>query len=217
MKQIAGIWLPMGDTHFGEHLENSERVNGGGTYQLAKIRMALDLAPDRRGLALDVGAHVGLWSRILVREFKTVYAFEPMPTFAACFRRNVPTVLLREMAVGDWNGDVELVYTHDNTGNTHVRGNGETALTVKAPIVRLDDLGLPAVDLIKVDVEGFETAVIRGAEYLIKRDKPAVVVECKPNGNAERYGYGETEAVNLLRSWGMTLAGKKSGDYFLRF
>jgi hypothetical protein len=75
---VAGIHLPDSDTHFGPILEASERVDGKGTYQLAKLRRAVALV-QHKGHAVDVGAQVGLWTRVLAREFQFVTAFEPVP------------------------------------------------------------------------------------------------------------------------------------------
>src|SRR5688572_32728595 len=88
MKKIKGIWLPDGDTHFAAHLEAGPEHDGAGTYQFAKIDMAMKMVPtERRGMALDIGGHVGLWSRVLASCFRGVIAFEPVPHLAECFRR----------------------------------------------------------------------------------------------------------------------------------
>src|SRR5688572_22008568 len=90
---VNGIHLPAWDTHFAEHLKKAPLVDGMGTYQYPKIEAALDVisqrGPGGRGHAVDVGAHVGLWSRILATHFDAVTAFEPIPEFCDCFLLNV--------------------------------------------------------------------------------------------------------------------------------
>lgn len=222
MKFVRGIALPDGDTHFSQHLEAGPEFNGAGTYQFAKIQMALDLAPDRRGLAVDVGGHVGLWSRVLTEHYACVHAFEPLPSLQACFQVNASKAILHGLALGNQIGQVDIAVIGENSGNGHVVPAGAPSATAfRAQMTTLDlwtqtRVDAHPVDLLKLDVEGYETAVIQGARVTILRDRPAIVVECKP-GNAERYGFGETQAVNLLRSWGYEIAGKKSGDYFLRW
>jgi FkbM family methyltransferase len=219
MRIVKGISLPLGDTHFAEHLEKGPEFGGKGTYQFAKIQMALDLVePSKRSLALDVGGHIGLWSRVLAHHFARVIAFEPLPALAPHFRYNTAdceNVLLVEFAASDTDSELDIVTTADNSGNGHVAPAGGTGvLTYRASCIRIDSLNLRGVNLIKIDVEGWELAVLRGAMTTIQRDRPAIVVEQKPN-NAERYGVKRLAAVELLRSWGYAVIWEKSGDFGL--
>ena len=56
--------------------------------------------------------------------------------------------------------------------------------------------------------------MIEGAENTIKAHRPVMVVEQKPN-NAERYGRGRWDAVNVLKSWGMKEKAVISGDHIM--
>jgi len=213
---IAGISVPLGDTHFGDHLAQSPLFAGKGTYQFAKIEKALAVSPHRRGVALDVGGHIGLWSRVLAHHFKTVIALEPLPALIPHFRFNTddcPNVRLYEVAAGAENDDIMIVTVASNSGNGHVAPPGAVAdVNVhRTQSVRLDSLNLHNVDLIKIDVEGWELRVVEGAVKTIMRDKPVMVVEQKPN-NAERYGVKQRAAVDLLASWGYVVAWEKAGD-----
>lgn len=210
MKSICGIYLPDDDTHFAAHLENGPRFNGRGTYQLAKLERALTITPGRR-LVLDIGAHVGLWSRVLAGHFDCVVAFEPVPEHIACFRHNLadsPNVELHTIALGETAGMARIDPVADNSGNAHVTNAG----VIEVEVARLDAFAFTGVDLIKIDVEGFEDFVVRGGEETIRREKPVLVVEQKP-GHAERYGLTRTAAVETLQSWGATVAWEMAGDY----
>lgn len=211
MKQIRGIWLPDDDRHFEEHILAGPEFEDAGTYQFKKIEMALRVCSKRR-VALDIGAHVGLWSRVLRRHFDEVLAFEPIVEYCECFIRNAraDNVILYQRAVSDRCGELEMRRVRDNSGNTYVAKHGETA-TRKVHSIRIDDECFKDVDLIKIDVEGWEAVVLNGAEETIRRDKPVVIVEQKP-GNAERYGMGRLDASNLLEDWGASLLWEKSGD-----
>jgi hypothetical protein len=117
--------------------------------------------------------------------------------------------ILYKIALGNHTGVVRMKRTDENTGMAHVDDDGD----VIADIRRLDDLGLPKVDFIKIDVEGYEAEIIRGGARVIKSDKPFVVVEQK--GGEERYGGQRRDALTLLQSWGMKIGWEKSGDFGL--
>jgi len=232
MKQVAGIWLPDWDKHFTEALAKSERVDNKGTYQLKKIQRALALIPKhQRKTALDIGAHVGLWSMILRKNFDRVAAFEPHPELIACFCKNLDgslwpegNVLLYQFALGNESGQVKLKVTEGNSGNCHIVKNQDNAVNatehglgdteIEVQMHTLDSAFADEVSFIKIDVEGYEIEVLRGAERTIRTQKPYLLIEQKP-GNAERYGYKRMAAVDLACKWGMNVKWEIAGDYFL--
>lgn len=219
MKQILGIWLPDHDEHFEAQMANGPLVDGKGTYQWKKYQMALPHVK-KRGHALDVGGHVGLWSRVMARDFDAVTAIEPMAELRKCFVRNVPArVTLLPYAAGAGPGMVRIGFPTDNTGNARVAETGgkvfeQTADAELVEVVTIDGLGLPAIDFLKIDVEGYEFEVITGAETTIRSHRPVMVVEQKPD-QAERYGRCRWDAVELLKSWGMKQAHEIGGDHIM--
>lgn len=226
MKRVRGIWLPDGDTHFQRHLEQGDLFEGKGTYQYKKITLALGyLQKDQFGLAIDVGAHVGLWSRVLAHHFKEVVAFEPLPELAACLRKNVEdleNVQVQQCALGS-NADfmkMGVVPIRENSGNTRIATQRESATPDTLTFVDIRALDSFAADVpvnfIKVDVEGYELDVLKGAEHTLLQDKPFIVVEQK-RGNAERYGYKQHDALNYLISLGFEEVFEVSGDHGVRF
>lgn len=210
MKQVLGIWLPDGDEHFKSQLPAGPVVGGKATYQYKKYLAALRCV-EVRNHAVDIGGHVGLWSRVMAMDFQKVTAFEPLAAHRECFARNVEAanVTLHPLAVGAAAGTIQIMMPADNTGNSHVGECGE-----ECQVIRLDDAGLDKIDFLKIDVEGFEYEVLIGGESTIKDHRPVVVVEQKRN-NAERYGRGQWDAVKLLKSWGMKEAEVISGDHIM--
>lgn len=208
MKLVRGIWFPDGDSHFEAQLEANPLIDGRGTYQYRKYMAARDLVSYRRH-AVDVGAHVGLWSRVMARDFDRVTALEPLSAHRECFERNVEGATLLPYAAGAHGGDVRVRMPPDNTGNAHIDDLGENVR-----MVTLDSLDLDPVDLLKIDVEGFERAVVEGAEQTIRRNQPVVVVEQKPK-HAERYGWRQLDAVVFLKDLGMVQLAVLSGDYIM--
>jgi FkbM family methyltransferase len=218
---VAGISLPLGDTHFADHLRRGPLFGGKGTYQFGKIERALGVIPlSKRCVALDVGGHIGLWSRVLAHHFQRVVAVEPLPALIPHFKFNTAdceNVQLIEFAAGAENDEIDIVTVADNSGNGHVAPAGASGeMVFRTQQITLDSLNLHDVDFIKIDVEGWELRVIQGAQRVIRRDHPVMVVEQKPN-NAERYGVDRLAAVDLLKSWGYVVAWEKAGDFCLRW
>jgi FkbM family methyltransferase len=219
MKQVHGIYLPETDTHFDNMISvGKDAVAGKGTYQLKKYHAALQFV-ENKGFAVDVGAHVGLWSRVMSYDFIEVAAFEPLTAHRDCFNKNLinrHNVTLYPFAVSDTAHRVQIGMPEDNTGHAHVVGKGERLSGEQCEAIRLDSMRFDRrVDFLKIDVEGWELPVIQGAETMIRRDRPTIIIEQKPHGNAERYGWGQHDAVNLLRQWGFVQQTVIAGDHIL--
>lgn len=217
-KIVMGVHLPASDTHFAEHLMKGPTFNGFGTYQHKKFQLILPLCK-RRNVALDIGAHVGLWSQPLAKYFMRVIAFEPVTELAECWRLNTvkfSNVSLHQIALGARADMVSMTYTADNSGNTHVTADTAEGPRSVVQMLPLDEVELGGldVDFIKIDTEGYEHDILRGGERLIKKCRPVILVEQKP-GNAERYGLTRTQAVDLLHSWNYRTVWERSGDFAL--
>jgi FkbM family methyltransferase len=165
-------------------------------------------------VALDIGANVGLWSRDLVKHFDKVIAFEPVSMFRECLAKNVTSERLwaSPMALGDQDMLATMVITEGNTGHSHIDPNkvGEGDVQV----IRLDHLNLEHVDYIKIDCEGYEYKVIRGAEQTIRRCRPIIVLEQKPHDMYAKE-YSQYAAIGLLQDWGMTKLDQVKDDWIM--
>lgn len=224
LKQVGGIWLPATETHMdGWMVTRNEKVDGKLTYQYHKLQAAMQHVKNF-GAAIDVGAHCGLWSMHLAKLFKNVYSFEPMPLHRKCFDLNVMATLRHEesvalypLALGDETKLVRFYSTPGSTGDTYVDDKGD----VEVEMVCLDgffqhgewDAALQ-IDFMKLDCEGYELFALRGGEEMLKRCKPCIVVEQKPN-KAPKYGLGTTDAVAYLKGLGAVLRKEIGGDYIM--
>ena len=219
MKNWRGLWLPDGEQHLIDWMDQrNEIINGKPTYQYHKLRAAVDLVPiDERKIAIDIGAHCGLWSMHLVTEFEYVHAYEPMETHRQCFRSNmlgVYNVALHHHALGDQTARVQLTTGPASSGDTWIIPTGSDAPPADfAEMDRLDEWQL-APSFIKIDCEGYELPILRGAVETLRRYRPVLCVEQKP-GHASRFGFGDTEAVTWLEAHGYRVAGVLSGDYLM--
>jgi FkbM family methyltransferase len=216
MKQAFGWYWPDHEQHMLDWVRGKGDIwMGRHAYQGVKIRHAIAIMkPERLRVAVDVGAHVGLWSFYLSMAFKEVVAFEPIEEHRQCWRENMAgrdNATLYPYAIGDEDGTVGFHTEPGSSGDSSPSGKGEY------PVKRLDDLlggmALP-VDLVKVDCEGYEYFVLHGGEQLIKASRPVVVVEQKIQ-HKDKYGLERLAAVGYLRSLGMTLEREISGDYFM--
>lgn len=151
----------------------------------------LKAVSDRDPVVLDVGANTGYHSLALARHAKTVHAFEPYPPvldrLKEMLRMNDATnIVVHEVGLGDREAELPFFEpTADNHGNGTFQKDfkigGERHSSGKLKIVRGDDWlashDLPAVALVKVDVEGFEKEVLLGLRGLLEKHRPLVVVE----------------------------------------
>lgn len=220
MKKFEEWYFPDGERHLPEWMtKTNDRWMGRLAYQGKKQRAAISLVPvDKRAMALDIGAHVGLWSYYLARFFKSVHAFEPIAAHRECFVKNVPEceegghVHLHPYALGDETGTVGFHTEPTSSGDTYVNGKGDI------PVRRLDDVaekeGIADVGFIKLDCEGYEYFALHGGEQLMVRDRPVIIVEQKP-GKAQKFGLAEQHAVDYLISLGMKLHSEMGGDFFM--
>lgn len=211
MIECRGIWLPDQETHLQSHIEAGPEVDGLGTYQLYKLELALRYVKNHR-VAVDIGAHVGLWSRILAKRFDKVEAFEPLLVHRECFSLNVlsDNVVLHDCALDLAEGEVRMMMYPGNSGHSHVVEIGGMVVPTKT----LDNFDLEDVDFIKIDCEGYERHVVVGAIDTLERCKPTLIVEQKPS-NGSRYGHGDLGAVRLLEKLGARVVAQKSGDFVM--
>jgi FkbM family methyltransferase len=196
------------DDAIAEHLRSSS-VDGVGVYQYHKLRAALTYVTSWRN-AIDIGAHVGLWSMHLTKRFTNVYAFEPLEMHRDCFVLNAPEAELLPFALGKESGQIRLKRGIATSGDTHVSPDGE----FEAEMRTLDSFAITDVDFVKIDAEGYELFILEGGQETIDKYRPAIIVEQKP-GKASQYGLGDTDAVRWLMDRGYKLNKVISGDFIL--
>lgn len=130
---------------------------------------------------VDVGANIGYIALIFAKAVGPngcVICLEPIPDNLVELRRNVELnklshVEILPIAAGDSNGRTAMTQGLNGV----IAGPGGD---LEVEIRRLDELGLAKVDLIKIDVEGFERSVLAGASAVLREHKPALFVEIHP-------------------------------------
>lgn len=149
---------------------------------------------------IDVGCHIGSMLSVIVKLAPegTHWAFEPIPKKARWLRRKFPDVTIREVALGN---ESSTVVFHENLARSGFSGIGRQAKTgerVAEYAVRQESLDSVLtsehkVDFIKIDVEGWELPVLKGAEETVATYSPVLLFECAPR-RSRSIGW---EAVDL--------------------
>jgi FkbM family methyltransferase len=163
-----------------------------GQYEQDEVRFALGQL--RSGdAAIDVGGHIGFFTMQMaaaVGPGGRVFAFEPFDSNADLLERSIAEnnfgdrVRFQRAAVGAAPGIARLTFPVEtlNSGGAYLLRDGSAPLagnrTKDVPVVALDSLDIDRpVRFIKMDVEGAEPQVLRGAARLLARDKPIVLSE----------------------------------------
>ena len=146
--------------------------------------------------ALDVGAHIGFFTMqmaAVVGSEGLVCAFEPLDTNADLLEQSIAEnrfsgrVRFQRAAVGAAPGVATLTFPAEtlNSGGAYLLRDGTAPLAGNrkkdVPVVALDALDLRRpVRFVKMDVEGAEPQVLRGAAGLLQRDRPLILSELHP-------------------------------------
>ncbi|MFJ2826588.1 FkbM family methyltransferase [Streptomyces sp. NPDC087263] len=140
-----------------------------------------DLCPPGCGTAVDVGGWYGPWTRRLATRADRVVTVEPVPHLARLLSSATPAnVRVIHAAASDHRGTAHLWLPPDDAGDRGVSSLVRRDIHARAlavPCLTLDSLDLHDVDFIKIDVDGNELAVLRGASALIAHDRPALFIE----------------------------------------
>ena len=169
---------------------------------------------NNKRICIDIGANVGLWSCDLVEKFEKVIAFEPVKDFIECYRKNVKkdNFFVYECALGKEESYIKMNIVEGNTGHTHIDKNSIGKGNI--PLKTLDSFNFTNVDLIKIDVEGYENDILQGALHTIQYNKPVLVIE------QQKHEYQDDSkslpAVRFLETLGYRVIGQYNKDFILK-
>lgn len=212
MKQVGKFWLPDEDTYFKPFLEDSEG------FELGHLEMVLNYV-SKFNVAVDGGAHVGSWSRYMAKRFKNVFAFEPNPETYDCLSLNTESLLNvvpMQAGLGQQEGAMEIKKDARREGNTgsyflNPQHTKDKQVYLGVNVIPLDRLQLAELDLLKLDVEGYEWYALQGAEATILKHRPTIMIERKKFPG--RYYATETDAHEYILSLGYVERDHFRNDY----
>jgi FkbM family methyltransferase len=163
------------------------RQNG----ELLVQRVVLDHPPSDQLVVSDVGAHVGEWTTYLLQQCNArglgrvlITCFEPSPDSRAMLEKvaqeaNSGRVAVIPKALSETIGTVDLHLTGGGVSSLHEQATRPTVKLVRVETVTLDafcdDAGIERIDLVKIDAEGHDMAVIRGGTQLLERQAVGVL------------------------------------------
>jgi FkbM family methyltransferase len=166
-------------------------------YILRDVAAVLRKEQSRPFSFYDVGANIGHHSLFMAPRVDRVFAFEPFETVRAKIHEKIERNRLTNVTVfpvGFGDADAELDFFEPKGANggagTFMAGPGAPSRNVRKLSVRRGDdfcegRGLPPLDLLKMDVEGFEIRVLRGLKERIRQDRPVILMEVSDQTRAE--------------------------------
>lgn len=172
---------------------------------------------------VDVGANIGAWTLAAAHAVGSegrVLTFEPAPRVADTLRKTLRANRLRhvklyEMALAESSGRRRFSVERDNTGGSRLGLMSDDAHRsfeqIDVMTARLDDVvrseKLPRLDVMKIDVEGFEYDVLRGSQDVLSSFKPAMILETGHENAEARAGI-----QRLLSGLGYGIVGVLIGE-----
>src|SRR5688572_5732002 len=191
--KVAPDWLGM-NIYFGSY-ERKEML------MLSKIS-------NPNWVALDIGANIGYYTVFLEKKLNctTVHAFEPSPREYQLLRENVESnhcknIVTHNIALGDEESTIKLYTSSENIGKNSIinfdRSDQEVTVPMKVLDVFILQLGITQIDFVKIDVEGAEPMVLKGAAETLKKFKPIILYESWAFTQAP-YGSFECETTRIL-------------------
>jgi len=138
---------------------------------------------DNHKISVDIGANLGSYTSRLTKYSQTCWAFEPVPKLAKFLRRAFgDKIIVKEVALSSKSGKAELVvpknvYAFSTLEKDNSLENHKEIEKILVEVRRLDDYDLKNVGFIKIDVEGHEEEVLKGALNTLKNSKPILLIE----------------------------------------
>jgi len=155
-----------------------------------------------RGVFLDIGANIGLYSLPLAREFPevSIYSFEPHPRNISCFQKSVEdnhfkNVRLLPFGLSKTSAMKELYIDETDSGGhslieSNMWNNKKKSRSIQIELRSLDEwaseIHLDRIDVVKIDVQGVEPDVFDGGMKTLKKFQPDILIEIQFEGLLKR-------------------------------
>jgi FkbM family methyltransferase len=157
------------------------------SYQNRGYQTAISFVKEKR-TAIDVGAHIGIFSRRMSKDFQQVHCFEPQPVLNDCWDINckgLSNLKLYKNCLSNKTGQAQMKCYEANSGastlhfdpNKKFMNRKHHQFIIDVNLQTLDSYNFTDVDFIKIDAEKHELQVLQGAVNTINTYKPVIYVE----------------------------------------
>ena len=190
IEKVNGFWVPSNDVHIQDW-------KSGKPFTQNKCLLGfIDYCEQENkkfNYILDIGAWVGTWSMAMNKFCERVVAFEPDALHYECLVKNVSEdIETHQLAVGSEQKMISLSQG-DFTQERRVVSDGTI------PMVTVDSMKIDDIDMIKIDVEGYEMEVLKGARESLKNTQYLMI---ELNNNTKKYGSNNIEVEEHIKSLG---------------
>lgn len=182
---------------FELHIEDwiQQNIYFLGAYERAELNL-LNRLLSEESVFVDIGANFGLYSLVASQKITNsgkVICFEPFPKNYAALKTNISLnsksyIISENIALGDKKDELSLYYQPNEKNLGMVSANFmENSKTIEVDVMSLDEYvnenGIDKIDLIKIDVEGFENQVIVGMKKTLELFSPMILIEIFDEGS----------------------------------
>lgn len=164
------------------------------------------------GVIFDVGAHIGMTAIEFTDLFPqaTLHAFEPHPANFARMQANLtgkPDVKRYLLGLGDQPGELAFELDPEHPSMARISDQGTEKVVVSTVDGFCAEHGVDRIDLMKVDTEGFELPVLKGASGMLERGAIKLIkLECAIDPDSD-YHTQLFDICNVLHPYGYRLFG----------
>jgi len=181
-------WCDVGFWYVGNVYDSADIAYGiaqNGVVEKEDTDLVVEiLAKLEKPVVYDIGANTGYYGILAATKFNaTVHSFEPIPEHISCIKESAringaqDRVTTHTVALGSKKDSLELSLAGSGSTLTKDFLRESSTPTLKVSVETLDSLNLPAPHFIKIDVEGYEWEVLRGAIETIRKDRPICFIE----------------------------------------
>jgi FkbM family methyltransferase len=168
------------DEYVGRSVHNYGEYNPDETEYIIQLAETAQESIEHDMLVLDIGANIGCIAQALEHEGFQVIAFEPQPEVYKVLKRNAPRSDCYNLGLGSKAEIAKMPKIRyddkNNVGGMSIGSRGVLG-TIDVEVRTLDSFNFQNVGLMKIDVEGYEEEVLRGADETIARCKPILYIE----------------------------------------